>query len=120
MAADHRGHDHRHMTYARISADLPPESPGFLGGYVLQQVGHPATLTLSLWKDGADLEVVDDWSGPAAGTEPAVALLLTFDGPLAASMDALEDAGRVVNSTELLPGEDPRCCPGRTGPWRTG
>jgi hypothetical protein len=145
------------MTYARISSDLPPESPGFLGGYVLEQVGHPATLALSLWKDGADLEVVDDWSGPAAGTDPAVALFLTFDGPLspaaydaarfaarervypalaevpgsvrllalwqpdtrsvtvvhlALSMDALEDAGRVVNSTELLPGEEPALLPG--------
>jgi hypothetical protein len=145
------------MTYARINSDLPPESPGFLGGYVLEQVGHPATLTLSLWKDSTELEVVDDWSGPAAGAEPVVALFLTFDGPLspaaydaarfaarervqpalagvpghirllalwrpdtrsvtvvhlAVSMDALEDAGRAVRSTELLPGEDPALLPG--------
>src|SRR5947207_3212490 len=53
------------MTYARISSQLPPGSPGFLGGYLLEQVGHPATLALPLWKDGAGLEVVDDWSCPA-------------------------------------------------------
>jgi hypothetical protein len=145
------------MTYARISPSLPTDTPGFLGGYLLEQVGHPTALALSLWKDGAALEVVDDWPGPAAGTEPTVALLLSFDGPLspaaydaaqfaarervqpaltgvpglvrllalwqpdtrsvtvvqlAVSMDALEDAGRAVNSTELLPGEDPALLPG--------
>lgn len=146
------------MTFARISPTLPPEAPG---GYLLEQVGHPATLALSLWSDrgdrGGDLEIVDDWSGKAAGAEPTVALVLTFDGPLspaaydaarfaarervlpalaqvdglvrmyalwdpatrsatavhlAVSMDALEEAGRAVNSTELLPGEDPALLPG--------
>ncbi len=145
------------MTHARISPSLPPEGPGFLGGYLLQQVGHPATLALSLWKDGGDLEVLDDWAGQAAGTEPEAALLLTFDGPLspaaydaarfaarervqpalagvpglvrllalwepgarsvtvihlAVSIDALEDAGRAVTGTTLLPGEDPALLPG--------
>lgn len=148
------------MTYARISTTLAPGAPG---GYLLEQVGHPATLALSLWSDlGGDLEpggleVVEEWSGRADGTEPTVALLLTFDGPLspaaydaarfaarervlpalaqvdglvrmyalwdpatrsatavhlAVSMDALEEAGRAVNATELLPGEDPALLPG--------
>ncbi len=145
------------MTYARISPSLPSDAPGLLGGYLLEQVGHPHALALSLWKDGGDLEVIDDWSGPSAGTEPVAALLLSFDGPvspaayeaarfaarervwpalaevpgvvrllalwepvarsvtvvhLAVTLDALEDAGRAVAGTTLLPGEDPALLPG--------
>ncbi len=146
------------MTYARIAAQLP-DAPGLVTAYRLDQVGTAESTVLSLSEQGTDddHEVVDDWSGAAAGAEPGAATIVYFDGPLsdvayaaaergsreriqpalaavpglvrmfalwqpkersvavvmlAETMDALEAAGRVVQSTTLLPGEDPALLPG--------
>jgi hypothetical protein len=146
------------MMYARLAAQAATP-PGFHTGYLLEQVGIGRSVLLSFWDRGTedDHEVVDDWSGAAAGAEPAVAGVIYFDGPLspaavdagrragreriqpalaevpglirqvtlwqpvhrsitvvglAESMEVLEATARVVNSTELLPGEDPALLPG--------
>jgi hypothetical protein len=147
------------MMYACLAAPAatPPGT-----GYLLEQVGTGRRTVLSFTTDGGDgaHEVIEDWSGAAAGAEPAAAVVVYFDGPvspaafeagqraareriqpalaavpgivrlvtlwrpedrslvvvnLGTSMAALEAGSKAVNSTELLPGEDPALL---TGPDR--
>jgi hypothetical protein len=91
------------MMYTRLAAAAatPPEKlagePGFLAAYLLEKVGLGQPEVLSFWAQSTatDHEVVDDWSGPAAGKPPTAALVLHFDGPLSpAAYAAGQRAGR--------------------------
>lgn len=155
--------------------------PGFGGLYAMDRFGGKGRAAFTLWTDEEDARLASNrtaqalgprpfaletdqiyevgrrWTGGAAHQEPAAAVVLYFDGPLAApiveaaeraerdrvvpaisghpglvrgfrlwdpqaraitviqlatSMDALDDLGRVIGSTVLLPGEDEALLPG--------
>jgi hypothetical protein len=147
------------MTYGKLRVAAPEDlatAPG-TDAYLLEQLGHGKTTILTLGADVTGAEVIDDWSGSAAGADPKAASIVYFDGPLSPaayaaaeragrdrvipalrpvpglirlvtlwdpaarsmtcvmlgdSLEALEEAARVVNSTTLLPDEDPALLPG--------
>lgn len=120
------------MTYGKLQAPAPEDLATVPGtdAYLLEQLGHGKTTILTIGADVTGAEVVDDWAGSAAGADrimpalrpvPGLIRLVTLWDPAARSitvimlgdsLEALEEAARVVNSTALLPDEDPALLPG--------
>ncbi|WP_433332067.1 hypothetical protein [Spirillospora sp. CA-294931] len=68
--------------------------------YVFQTIGDGHRFALVLDPTTGTHEVLDDWSGPAAGQSPGAAAITSFDGPVS---EAQAEAGTQDHLLRLKP-----------------